>query len=226
MNVYVAFRAQLDSGLLRAWSGPGELTIDEPFTPEGVSPGGSATFRPGAALLAGAAGRLAFGMDGDALVGTPVVGRVVDVFSIGEDDDGRRVVLPFVRRGLLDNPTLQGGAYTVSVTPRAYPKPTELWSHEAQARLHPGDALFSQQRALAKGIEGIHFPDVPNFDPQGEYDGLVIQRPPTDESRRGVGDPDDGLPGNTPLASPGIIAVGRRVAARGRLGGWAGPRGS
>lgn len=227
MNVYAAIRARLDYGLLRAWTGPGTLTLDEPFAPDGTEPGASAAeYAPGAGMLTGADGRLAF--SGLAFSGPNVTGRLVDVFSVGEDDAGKRRLLPFVRRGLLDNLTLTAGVYTVTVAPRTYPAVGEQWSHEEQKRRHQGDTYFSQMKALAKGLEGIHFPDVPNFRADGDYDTLTISK------RRGGGGTGTGVGqgggedgergvidlggGVLQLRAPGVAQVGgtgsaRRIAA-------------
>ena len=196
MEVKLLVRAVLDSGVLRAWTGEGAYELDEPFKPDGSSPGDTGVYTDGAVLLEGADATVRFGLRGRGLTATPVVGRVVDVFSVGFLDDGTSKRLPFVRRGLLDAPMLVGGEYSVSIAPRAYQAHGGQWSHEEHMRDHPGDKFFSQTRALAKGLRGIHFPGVPNFEEDGNYDIRAVQQPKELGGRRRAvprGNPDAGL---------------------------------
>lgn len=231
MEVRLFLRAVLDSGVLRAWTGAEEWEIDEPFAPDGSTPGATgALYTPDAGLLQAADATLRFGLRGRALVGKPVVGRVADVFTAGFRDDGSWKLLPFVRRGLLDRPMLEGGQYSVEIAPRVYRAPGVQWSNEEHQRSHPGDpaatppvppdTFFSQARALAQGIQGIHFPEVPNYDPDANYPHAV-QQPA--ERPGGVGSPDAGLASGKTTA-PGVrggggLAEVRLVAAPGRLPG-------
>ena len=206
MEVRHLVRAVLHSGILRVWTGVGDHVIDEPFKPDGSAPGETATYTSDVKLVGVADARLRFGFRGRGLMGTPVVGRVVDVFMVGRrPDDDDWLLLPGVRRGLLDNPMLEGGVYTVEVGPRRYPMAGEQWSHEEHERAYPGDTFFSQARAIAKGINGIHFPGVPNFDPDGEYDTRALQQPIGRPG--GAGSPDDGLEGVPNLNVPGEVSA-------------------
>ena len=163
MTLRYLVRAQLDHGVVRTWTGTGEVEIDEPIAEDGSAPGGAGKYTDGAFMLRFLNNALTFGVRGRGLVGTPVGGRIVDVFALGEMDDGERRLLPTVHRGVLSTPILEAGEYRVSVVPRVYVAAAQQWSHEEQDRLRPGDTFFSQMRALAKGINGIHFPGVPNF---------------------------------------------------------------
>ena len=203
MEVRHFFRAVLDSGVLRVWTGVGEHTLAEPFAPDG-SPGSDGVYSDGAALLGVVDSTMRFGLRGRSLAATPVVGRIVDVFVAGRVEDTRWKLLPFVRRGLLDSPILEGGEYSVEVAPRTYTRPAAQWSHEEHERTHEGDTYFSQGRALAKGINGIHFPQVPNFEQTGLYPRAVQQpigRP------GGRGSPDAGLTATPKPKTAGIAAV-------------------
>lgn len=215
MEVRLFVRMVLDSGILRTWTGHGDFEIDEPFTPAGVAPGDSATYTDGASLLQAADATFRFGMRGRALTAVPVVGRIVDVFAAGFLDDGTWKLLPFRRRGLLNDPQLVGGEYSVAIVPRTYRAAASVWSHEEHKREHPGDAFFSQVRALAKGIDGIHFPGVPNFEEDGNYDVRAVQQPANvGGGRRAVprGSPDSGLSRQTAglLKLPGTRSNVRR----------------
>ena len=204
MEVRHLVRAVLHSGILRVWTGVGDHAIDEPFKPDGSAPGDTGTYTSDVKLIGVAGATMRFGYRGRGLVGTPVVGRVVDVFMVGRrPDDDDWVLLPGVRRGLLDNPMLEGGVYSVEVGVRRYPVAGEQWSHEEHERAYPGDTFFSQARAIAKGINGIHFPGVPNFDPDGEYDTRALQQPIGRPG--GAGSPDDGLSGTPITRRPGVV---------------------
>lgn len=231
MNVQYAMRARLDSGIVRAWTGRGTVTFDEPFDPAGVAPGGTGIYEDGAAMMFDANGQLSFALRGIALTGTPLGGRTVDVFSLGYESPAEFDVLPFVRRGLLSAPRIErDGAFVIDIVPRTHARPVEWWSHEQRQQEVPGDTIFSQMRALAKGINGIHFPDVPPFDPTGSYDTLAVQQPqPTAAGavvqapagsklagRKTLGDVYDGLPGApaAPGGPPGIVRIGGSATVR------------
>ena len=205
MEVAWFVRAVLDSGMLRVWTGNGDYELAEPFGPDGTAPGDTATYNGGVRLIGIADAQLRFAMADRGLLGTPVVGRVVDIFLAGRMDGQDWQVLPGVRRGLLDSPQLAAGEYSVSVAPRRYPRGGRQWSHEEHERDNPDDTFFSQVRALAKGINGIHFPGVPNFREDGEYDSRAIQKPIGRSG--GIGDPDDGLDGAPLPQTAGLVAV-------------------
>lgn len=225
MEVKMFFRAVLDSGIVRAWTGKGDFDIDEPFAPDGTAPGETGvTYTEGIRYLGTDDNSVRFGMSGEGLRNVPVVGYVVDVFSAGFLDDGTWKLLPFVRRGLLDNPMVEAGVYTVSIVPRVYPAPGSMWSHEEHERetktdTRDGDTFFSQMRALSKGINGIHFPGVPTFREERDYDNRFVQQP---ASRPGkAGSSGSGLTGTPVRGEPGVALVGaasvRLPSARSRL---------
>lgn len=223
MEVKHFLRAVLDSGILRTWTGNGDFEINEPFKPDGSAPGDEgATYTDGASYLGARGSTASFAMRGGNLINVPVGGRVVDVFSAGFFDDGTWKLLPFVRRGLLDAPTLTGGVYAVSIIPRTWQAPSSRWAQEEHVRQYPEDRFFSQVRALSKGIKGIHFPGVPHFREDGNYDNRYISQPVGSQS--GAGSPDSGLDGSPSPSTPGIIIApgGARglAAARTDLGGF------
>ena len=214
MEVRYFFRAVLDSGVLRVWTGVGEYTLAEPFAPDGGT-GADGVYTDGAALLGVVDSTMRFGMRGRSLTATPVVGRVVDVFVAGRIEKDKWKLLPFVRRGLLNNPILEGGEYSVEVAPRTYIAPATQWSHEEHERDHEGDTYFSQLRALAKGINGIHFPQVPNFNCDGEYPRAIQQpigRP------GGRGSPDSGLTATPKTSTAGVVGIPGSASRRALTG--------
>ena len=211
MTLRYLVRAQLDHGVVRAWTGTGDLTIDEPIALDGKVPGAEGVYRAGAALIGTRNNSVAFGFRGKAMVGTPVGGRTVDVFLVAETDEGEHHLLPTTHRGILSAPTIEQGTYTVSIVPRVYAAPAQQWSQEEQTRLHANDFFFSQMRALAKGIQGIHFPDVPNFREDGDYDRRAVNKPSGDTGR---GSPQAGLRAPTTSRAPGIVLLGGQSAVR------------
>ena len=219
MTLHYLMRAQLDHGLIRAWTGHGSTTITEPIALDGSVPGEEATYTDGAYLVSVGNNTVTFGFDGRAMVGTPVGGRTVDLFALGVPDDGDARVLPAIRRGILTAPMLNAGVYTVTVAPRTYAAAEQQWSHEEQDRLHEGDTFLSQMRALSKGIQGIHFPEVPNFEPSGDYDTTAIA------GSSGRGNPSAGLAAPASIRTPGLVQVGAQAPTRLTLASTGAPRG-
>ena len=212
MTIRYLVRAQLDHGVLRTWTGTGTVEIDEPLALDGTAPGADAQpYTDGAFMVSVLNNAVTVGMNGRDLVNTPVGGRTVDLFLLAETDDGERRLLPTVRRGVLSTPTLEDGMYKVSIVPRVYVAASQQWSHEEQDRLHKGDTFFSQMRALAKGINGIHFPGVPNFREDGDYNRRAIAKPEGDTGR---GSPDAGLPAPSSPTKPGLVSLGAGQAAQ------------
>ena len=198
--------------MVRAWTGTGRLEIDEPIALDGTAPGDEgADYEGGADMISFRNGEMTFGLRGRGLTGTPVGGRLVDVFLVAETDKGEHSVLPSTRRGVLSSPSIDRGVYSVSVIPRAFAAPAQKWSHEEQDRLHKGDTFFSQMRSLAKGINGIHFPGVPNFREDGDYDRRAVAKP---EGEGGRGSPDAGLVAPASIKTPGIVSLGAGQAAQ------------
>ena len=193
--------------------GEGQITIDEPIALDGTTPGDEGATYEGRAFLLDARNQQAsFGFRGRSMVGTPVGGRLVDVFMVAVVEDGTEPqLLPTTRRGILSTPTLDRGVYSVRIAPRTYRAPARKWSHEEQERLHPGDTIFSQMRALAKGINGIHFPHVPNYRSDGDYGAARVIQKPSGEGGRGA--VDDRPPGTLNVRNPGVIFPGGGASA-------------
>ena len=184
MTVHQLFRANLDHGELRVWTGDGDLTFDEPFGIPSSEPGAEHVYRGGAGFAGVVEGEVRFTLSGQQLRGTPLGGRRVTLFYVGSDDGAppwRRI--PFVTQGLLDSPMLYAGEFSVGIVPPRYDRPPETWSNEEHQRDFPGDLFFSQMKALAKGIRGIWFPDVPHYSGKADYNTRALQGRQADESR-------------------------------------------
>ena len=198
-------RMELDKGILRVWTGNGSVDIKETLTDS------TETYSDGATLMEGQGDALRFGLRGLGLMGTPVTGRNAVVYTIGSRDEGESwTVLPFIRQGLLSSPQLSEGVYSVEVSPPVYVAPPKLWNHEAHISANPGDSFFSQMRALAKGIDGIHFPDVPPYRRNAQYNILAVSTPPSASISK-PGNPDTGLGGASSPKNPGVVVVGPAV---------------
>ena len=175
MVIQSALRAELDSGVLRAWTGAGKVSVVE-------EDGTTHEYDDSAAMssLPGEAPR--FELRGVALIGTPVVGRRCTLFRLWSSDGATWTRTDRVARHLLGAPTLKGGTYSVPLEKESWDAAPTWWDNDDQRAKTmpkteddpPADRMFSQMRALAKGIGAVHFPDVPPFDPDGDFDKLAV----------------------------------------------------
>lgn len=214
MIVRQLLRASLYAGVFRAWTGEAAETDDagrvgfffqEPFGVPESAPGERVLYRNGLGFagMAGDAAQFVLGERPPA--GGPLVGRSVAVFYVGSVDDGaswRR--LPFVTRGVIDEPQLFAGQFGFKVVAPTYDAPVETWSSEEHQRAWPGDRFFSQVKALEKGVAGIWWPTVPDFNPHHVYKRQVSR----------LDKPTSGSPTSNPGAQVvGGVSVALRPAA-------------
>ena len=206
MKVHQLLRANLYSGVLRAWTGDGELQIEEPFPalPEANDPPSDTLpkYRDGLGFEGIQDGQARFTLRGQSIVGTPLGGRKAVVFYVGSDDGAPPFrVLPIVTQGLLDSPKLYAGEFSVGLVPPRYDRPVETWSNEEHQADYPGDTFFSQRKALEKGVS-TWWPQVPPYHPQHRY-RLQTVRTAVKRTR------------GQPTASPGVrLVAGKDVALR------------
>ena len=141
------------------WTGLGDLTIGG-ITYTGVGPGiidiGSQT------VDVGSQGRMAITLTSiDAehrLKFLQDPGRVTVTLRLMHSRNGGVdwILLPRFHRGELSRPQLQGGSYTIEISPyrdtldRGY---ETNWSHENQQKSHPGDLGFSHLASLTDGSD-------------------------------------------------------------------------
>ena len=203
MHVEQLFRATLDHGTVRVWTGAVALEdFEEPFGVPSTEPGETVDYLPGLGFSGVIDGQVRFTMGGELLRGaypTPLGGRGVTLFYVGSETGGppwRRI--PFVTQGILDSPRLYAGAFSVAVVPPRYDAPVERWSAEEHQADHPGDTFFSQMKALSRGLQGVWWPNVPRYNRREQYD---IRRIP------GKGAPGVETAG-APLGTPGVRQVG------------------
>ena len=210
--VFQLLRANLDSGLLRVWTGDGDYEFDEPFGVPESEPGKTATYVSGAGLAEVTDGRARFVMRGEFMTGTPVTGRQVVVWYVGsESGEPPFTRLPLVVRGLLERPQLYRGEYTVDVVPAVYERYAAKWSNEEHQAEFPGDTFFSQQKALERGALSW-WPNPPVYNPAGHYGRGLARRPNVTTRGPATGQPGRGFRGGadvllTPAASsarPGV----------------------
>ena len=202
MIVRQLLRAALDHGVVRLATGDGDVQFPEPFGVPETLDGAEATYRGGADFEGVVDGQVRFTMAADRLRGrepTPLGGRSAVVFYVASADGSTWDPLPFVTRALLDSPVLEGGRFSVGLTPPRWDEAPAQWSNDAHQAEHPGDTFFSQMKALSTGIRGIWFPVVPDFNPNEDYNVRFVAGE-TSSARAEV-------PGN-PLDMPGVKVLG------------------
>ena len=219
MMVRQLLRAALDHAVVRLATGNGDVQFWEPFGIPESEAGGEATYRGGADFEGVVAGKVRFTLAADVMRGrepTPLGGRQVVVFYVASSDGATWKPLPFTTRALLDSPVLEGGRFSVGLTPPRWDLAPEQWSNDAHQASAPGDTFFSQMKALAQGIRGIWFPTVPDYNPGEDYNIRAVAGESAESRAASRGNPLD-APGVRQvsgtavpsLLAPGLLGPGR-----------------
>lgn len=214
-------RVSLPSGLLRAWTGAGEVEVEEPPELNGGDIA-RATYDGSARLASRLSDRPRFAMRGVRLGSAPLVGSRVEVWLAGWLNDAWRSLL-VQHVGLLDSPSIERGVLSFEVRRLDVPPPTRMWAADAHnAALDEPDSIFAQLKALRKGIRRAPT-QPPPFREDGAYDGLALALRPWEASATGATTaqalvvttaPQRLISGPPPAGIPAPTRAGARAAPR------------
>ena len=108
-------------------------------------------------------------------------------------------------RGVLDNAKVYDGQFTVEIVPPRYDAPAETWDNETYQRDNPGDTLLTQMKALSRGVDGVWFPDVPEFNEGQDFGRQRLWQEPVEKQGARLSTPGsflkDGRVVKIPLAA-------------------------